>query len=49
MEKCSTSPVKKEMQVKRTIKYNILTSSMKDKTLRIHTVGDRAVKLALLS
>ena len=24
MEKCSTSPVKKEIQVRRTIKYNIL-------------------------
>lgn len=49
MEKCSTSPVKKEMQVRRTIKYNILTSSLKDKTLKICSVGNRAVKLALLS
>ena len=36
------------MQVKRTIKYNILTSGLEleNKTLKICSVGNRAVKLA---
>lgn len=46
-DECSTSLVIQEMQVKRAIEYNIPTSSQKDKTLKICSVGNKAVKLAL--